>query len=94
MTGRDGFPCEHDGPEALEAAAFAIAHIAGCDEPNSNARVCEIAKQIAWHQDGCECLNMARAALGSELVWSVQPSGRMIQTPSSRFEQGRAKEET
>lgn len=48
--------------DALEAAAFAIAHIAGCDEPNSNARICNIPDQIAFGQDGCECLNMARAA--------------------------------
>lgn len=47
----------------LENAAFAIAHVAGCDEPNSNARLCDIAFQIEHGWDGCECVNMARAAL-------------------------------
>lgn len=47
----------------LAHAAFAIAHIAGCDEPNSCAVLCDIDDQIAFGFDGCECLNMARAAI-------------------------------
>lgn len=47
----------------LVDAAFAIAHEAGCDEPNSCAQLCDIyaiAEQA--DDDRCECLNLARAS--------------------------------
>lgn len=55
-------------------AAYAIAHIAGCDEPNSCAQLCDIADiaERPW-DDRCECLNMARAA-AQAIVQRAEPT--------------------